>query len=99
MDKIKALAPDIIAQDIMFERSQEAGWKMLQLMRLDPELARIPIVLYTAAVSVVRDAAMAEQLNRLEVRVVLKPFHIDQLLQVLREVRTAQGLIDQAMDL
>jgi two-component system, OmpR family, response regulator VicR len=98
IDKIKALAPDIIAQDIMFEHSQEAGWKMLHLMRLDPQLARIPIVLCTAAVSVVRDAAMAEQLDQLGIRVVLKPFHIDQLLQVLREVRTAQGLIDQALD-
>jgi CheY-like chemotaxis protein len=97
VDKIKALAPDIIAQDIMFEHSQEAGWKMLHLMRLDLDLARIPVVLCTAAVSVVRDPAMAEQLNRLGVRVVLKPFHIDELLQVLSEVRTAQGLIDQAI--
>jgi two-component system, OmpR family, response regulator VicR len=98
IDKIKALAPDIIAQDIMFEHSQDEGWKMLHLMRLDPELARIPIVLCTAAVSVVRDPAMAEQLDRLGVRVVLKPFHIDELVQVLSEVRVAQGLINQAID-
>jgi two-component system, OmpR family, response regulator VicR len=98
IDKIKAMAPDIIAQDIMFEHSQDQGWKMLHLMRLDPELARIPIVLCTAAVSVVRDPAMAEQLDRLGVRVVLKPFHIDELVQVLSEVRVAQGLIDQAID-
>jgi two-component system, OmpR family, response regulator VicR len=80
VDKIKALVPDIIAQDIMFERSREAGWKMLHLTRLDPELARIPIVLCTAAVSVVRDASMAEQLDPLGIRVILKPFHIDQAL-------------------
>ena len=98
VDRIKALAPDIIAQDIMFEHSQDQGWKMLHLMRIDPELARIPIVLCTAAVSVVRDAAMAEQLDRLGVRVILKPFHIDELLQVLSEVRIAQGLINQAID-
>jgi CheY-like chemotaxis protein len=98
IEKIKALAPDIIAQDIMFEHSQDQGWKMLHLMRLDPELARIPIVLCTAAVSVVRDEAMAEQLDRLGVRVILKPFHIDELVQVLSEVRTAQGLINQAID-
>jgi len=98
VDRIKALAPDIIAQDIMFEHAQDQGWKMLHLMRIDPELARIPIVLCTAAVSVVRDAAMAEQLDRLGVRVILKPFHIDELLQVLSEVRIAQGLINQAID-
>jgi CheY-like chemotaxis protein len=98
VDKIRALAPDIIVQDIMFEHSQEAGWKMLHLMRLDPELARVPIVLCTAAVNVVREATMAEQLDRLGVRVVLKPFTINELLQVLSEVRIAQGLIDQAID-
>jgi two-component system, OmpR family, response regulator VicR len=98
MDRVKALAPDIIAQDIMFEHSQNEGWKMLHLMRLDPELVRIPIVLCTAAVSVVRDEAMAEQLNRLGVRVVLKPFNIAELLQVMSEVRTAQSLINQATE-
>jgi two-component system, OmpR family, response regulator VicR len=98
VDKIRALAPDLIVQDIMFEHSQEAGWKMLPLMRLDPELARVPVVLCTAAVNVVREATMAEQLDQLGIRMVLKPFTIDELLQVLTEVRIAQGLIDQAID-
>ena len=98
MDKVKRLAPDIIVQDLLFEGTQELGWKTLHLLRMDPELARIPIVLCTAAVSVVRDEAMAEQLDRLGVRVVLKPFHIDELLRVLGEVRIAQGLINQAID-
>jgi CheY-like chemotaxis protein len=98
MDKVKRLAPDIIVQDLLFEGTQELGWKTLHLLRMDPELARIPIVLCTAAMSVVRDPAMAEQLDRLGVRVVLKPFHIDQVLEVLKEVRIAQGLIDQAID-
>ncbi len=94
--KVKALAPDIIVQDLLFERSQELGWKFLTLVRLDPELARIPLILCTAAVRTVNDPAMAEQLNRLGVRVVLKPFLIDDLLTALRETRTAQALIDQA---
>jgi CheY-like chemotaxis protein len=98
MGKIKALAPDIIVQDIMFEGTKEQGWKMLHLLRIDPQLARIPIVLCTAAVSVVRDEVMAEQLDRLGVRVILKPFHIDELVRVLTEVRVGQGLIDQAFD-
>jgi two-component system alkaline phosphatase synthesis response regulator PhoP len=98
IDKVKALAPDIIVQDIMFEHSQEVGWKFLHLTQLDPELSRIPLVLCTGAVGVVRDAAMAEQLDRLGVRVILKPFNIDELLAVLTEVRTAQGLLDQAAD-
>ena len=96
--KVKALAPDVMVQDILFEGTQELGWKFLTLVRLDPELARIPLILCTAAVRTVNDPEMAEQLNRQGIRVVLKPFTIDDLLTALREVLTAQSLIDQATD-
>jgi len=96
IEKVKVLAPDLIVQDLLFEGMQELGWKFLTLVRLDPQLARIPLILCTAAVRTVNDPAMAEQLNRLGVRVVLKPFTIEDLLTALRETRTAQALIDQA---
>src|SRR5215213_6852436 len=96
MDKVKALAPDLIIQDLLFEGTQELGWKFLTLVRLDPELARIPLILCTAAVRTINEPEMAEQLDRLGVRVVLKPFTIDDLLTTLNDVRTAQSLIDQA---
>src|SRR5918996_1288994 len=51
--KVKTLAPDVIVQDLLFEGMQETGWKFLTLVRLDPDLARIPIVLCTAAVRTV----------------------------------------------
>ncbi len=96
--KTKAVAPDVIVQDIMFEGSQEQGWKYLTLSRLDPELARVPFVLCTAATQYVHDPRMAEHLNRLGVRVVLKPFNIEDLLAALRDVMAANRLIDQALD-
>jgi CheY-like chemotaxis protein len=96
LDKVRALAPDIIVQDLLFEGTQELGWKFLTLARLDPELARIPLVLCTAAVRTVNDPDMAEQLDRQGIRVVLKPFTINDLLTTLDEVRTAQALINQA---
>jgi CheY-like chemotaxis protein len=98
MDKVKSLAPDIIVQDLLFEGSQETGWKFLTLVRLDPRLARIPLVLCTAAMQTVHDPEMAEQLDRLGVRVVLKPFDIEELLAALSEVLTAQVLINEATD-
>ncbi|MBW3634595.1 MAG: response regulator [Chloroflexi bacterium] len=98
IDKVKALAPDIIVQDLLFEGTQEIGWKLLTLVRLDPQLARIPLVLCTAATRTVNDPEMAEQLDRQGIRVVLKPFDIEQLLTTLAEVHTAQVLIDQASD-
>jgi CheY-like chemotaxis protein len=94
--KVKALAPDIIVQDLLFEGTQELGWKFLTLVRLDPELARVPVVLCTAAVRTVNDPEMAEQLDRKGIRVVLKPFTIEDLLTTLSEVLTAQSLINEA---
>ena len=93
--KVKALAPDIIVQDLLFEGTQELGWKFLTLVRLDPQLARVPLVLCTAAVRTVNDPEMAEQLEQKGIRVVLKPFTIEDLLTTLDEVRTAQSLINQ----
>jgi CheY-like chemotaxis protein len=98
IDKVKRLAPDIIVQDLLFEGMQETGWKFLQLVRLDPELAVIPVVLCTAAVRTTNDPEMAAQLDRLGVRVVLKPFLIEDLLTALSETLTAQGLINEATD-
>jgi CheY-like chemotaxis protein len=96
MDKVKRLAPDIIVQDLLFEGTQELGWKFLTLVRLDPELACIPLILCTAAVRTVNEPAMAEQLDRLGVSVVLKPFLIEDLLSAVSGALTAQALIDEA---
>jgi two-component system response regulator VicR len=96
--KVKALVPDIIVQDLLFEGTQELGWKFLTLARLDPQLARVPLVLCTAAVRTVTNPEMAEQLNQKGIRVVLKPFTIEDLLATLDEVRAAQSLINQDAD-
>jgi CheY-like chemotaxis protein len=98
IEKVKALAPDVVVQDLLFEGVQETGWKFLQLMRLDPELARIPLILCTAAVRTIHDPEMAQQLDRLGVRVVLKPFLIEDLLGAIGGALTAQTLIGQASD-
>jgi two-component system, OmpR family, response regulator VicR len=98
IDKVRALAPDVIVQDLLFEGTQELGWKFLTLVRLDPELSRIPLVLCTAAVRTVNDPEMAEHLDQQGIRVVLKPFTIEELLTTLSEVRTAQALINHATE-
>jgi CheY-like chemotaxis protein len=98
ISKVKTLAPAIIVQDLLFEGLQETGWKFLTLVRLDPELARIPIILCTAAVRTVSDPEMAEQLDRLAVRIVLKPFLIEDLLSAIAGALTAQALIAEATE-
>ena len=66
------------------------------MVRLDPQLARIPLILCTAAIETVTAPDMAANLDRLGVRVVLKPFDLDDLLTAISEVLTAQTLINQA---
>lgn len=90
LDRVRELAPDVIVQDLLFEQTQDRGWKFLTLVRLDPELSRIPLILCTAAVAVIRDEAMAANLRQLGVRVVLKPFNIEDLLAALATVLREQ---------
>ena len=85
LPQIRALQPDAILQDLRFAGVSEASGQLLTAARLDPELAHIPIILCTAATRVVQDAVIAEQLRQLRVRVVLKPFDINDLLSVLAE--------------
>jgi two-component system, OmpR family, response regulator VicR len=85
LEKLKAIAPDLIVQDLLFEGMHETGWTFLTMSRLDPDLARVPLVLCTAAVTTIKDPDMAEQLKRLGVRIVLKPFDITQLLATIAE--------------
>jgi CheY-like chemotaxis protein len=96
--RLRTIAPDVIVQDVVFEGKSEAGWQLLAMVRLDPELARIPLVLCTGAVETVSNQIMAENLNRHGVRVLIKPFDLDELLSALRDVLTAQHLINQARD-
>lgn len=86
MARLKALQPDLIVQDLLFAGVQEAGWEFLTLVRLDPELARIPLILCTAALEVVKDEDMARRLADQRVTVILKPFNIQELLDVAQRV-------------
>ena len=74
LDRIKAVAPDLIVLDVLFE-GDDKGWQFLKLSRLDRELCRVPIVLCTAAVQTVQE--MADHLAVQNIGVVLKPFDLD----------------------
>lgn len=96
LSRLREMAPDVIVQDMVFTGNSEAGWLLLTTARLDPVLARIPVVLCTGAVETVSHPVMAQNLDRLGVRVLIKPFHLDDLLTAVREALAAQHLINQA---
>lgn len=93
--RLVALAPDVIVQDLLFAGQSETGWSSLTLAQLHPELLRIPRILCTAASDRVREPAMAANLDTLGIRVLLKPFLLEDLLAAVSDALTAQWLIDQ----
>lgn len=83
--RMTAFAPDVIVQDLCFTGLPETGWRFLTLMRREPELSRIPLILCTAATTQGTDPAQKEHLDRLGVRVLLKPFEQDELLTTIAQ--------------
>ena len=88
LGQIAALQPDLIILDYMWAHDDH-GWSLLQMLRMDPGTAAIPIVLCTGAVREVE--ALAPHLAEMGVRVVLKPFDIDHLLAVIAEALAPEG--------
>ena len=80
LDEIRADPPDLVILDYLWA-GDDAGWSMLQLLRLDRITAKTPIVLCTGAKKEVK--ALGDRLTRQNVRVILKPFDIDELLQAI----------------
>jgi CheY-like chemotaxis protein len=82
LGQLAQLAPDLIILDYMWP-GDDNGWAYLQLLRMRPATAQIPIVLCTGAIREVE--ALADHLAEMGVQVVLKPFNIDRLLDVIAD--------------
>ncbi|HVA88538.1 MAG TPA: response regulator, partial [Chloroflexota bacterium] len=77
------LKPDAIVLDLRMEKP-DTGWQLLELLRLDPDLATVPVILCSADVTRLHERQQA--LAAHNCRVLDKPFHLDELLGVLREI-------------
>ena len=86
LDEIASLEPDPIILDYMWV-GDDSGWSLLQMLRMSPKTSDIPIILCTGAVREVAD--MDARLSEMGVRVVLKPFDIDELVHVVNDVLAA----------
>jgi DNA-binding response OmpR family regulator len=75
--EIRAIAPDLVILDFLIG-GEAHGWNLLQKLKMDREVAKIPIIVCTAAVQLVKD--LEGHLTAKNVRVILKPFDIDELL-------------------
>ncbi len=74
---VKERQPDLVVLDVRLDHP-ESGWTILELLRLDPATARIPVIVCSADIH-----CLHEQTARLEqqgYRLMEKPLQLDALL-------------------
>jgi CheY-like chemotaxis protein len=79
---IRQLQPALVILDIRLEHP-EGGWKVLNLLRLDPTTKDIPVIVCTA--DAVQLQTKTEQLKKHHAAPLLKPFDLDDLLVKIAE--------------
>ena len=85
IEPIRSTNPELLIVDLRLRGAEISGWDILQAIRADEELSRLPIIICTADSFQLADRAeeMAE-LPRVEV--LLKPFQIDELDAMVRRL-------------
>jgi DNA-binding response OmpR family regulator len=79
LDLIRTTEPDLVILDVRLP--DVSGWDILQALKLDPKTSMIPVLVCSAAVQELR--ALENQLARMGVDVLIKPFAIDTLLTMV----------------
>lgn len=75
------IAPDLVILDFLIG-DEAMGWQMLQKLRMYRPTEKLPVVVCTAALALVRE--LEGHLLTKNVVVVLKPFDVDELLEVVQ---------------
>ena len=75
---IKEQQPNLVILDIRMG-APEAGWNVLELLRLDPATASIPVIVCSADVVFLR--AKEDALHALKCDILEKPFDLEALLE------------------
>ncbi len=79
-DHISQIRPDLIILDMMIGR-EDLGWQLTQMLKMSPKTNGIPLILCTGAVNQVEQ--LGTHLNNLAIGVVIKPFELHRLLEVI----------------
>jgi CheY-like chemotaxis protein len=81
-ESIKELQPSLIVLDIWIQKADN-GWEVLNLIRLDPTTANIPVIVSSTDI---RDLeAKAQLLRSLNCEILPKPFNLQTLLDKVNE--------------
>jgi CheY-like chemotaxis protein len=85
---VKRHRPDLVILDIVIGRD-EAGWRVLNLLTLDPETRPIPVLVCSAAVQSLREHE--EALRGMGIETIPKPFDLDALLAAIDRTLAQHG--------
>lgn len=83
LERVKAEPPDLIVLDFIV-LDEGKGWQFLQMLKMDRGTRDIPVVACTAAARMVEELQV--HLDEMGVKVVLKPFDIDNLLAEIQKL-------------
>ncbi len=78
--EVRDVRPDLVILDFVIG-GETHGWQMLQKMKMTRATMHIPVIVCTAALSLARE--LDGHLRTKNVAVVLKPFDIDDLVDVV----------------
>src|SRR6266480_5363000 len=82
LEQVRNTEADIIILDFIFGQRELEGWQLLQKIRMDPSLEKVPVIVCSAALLEIKqqEGYLTEQ----GVLVVLKPFTVSQLEEAPR---------------
>jgi CheY-like chemotaxis protein len=80
LETIRTLKPDLVIMDFIIGH-EDSGWQLLQAAKMDRQTRGIPVIVCTGAVRQVTE--LSQHLDEMGVHVVIKPFDIDHLLEVI----------------
>lgn len=87
LQSIRDLQPDLVIMDFIVGR-EDSGWQLLQAAKMDRSTRAIPVIVCTGAIKQVTELSV--HLDEMDVHVVLKPFDIDHLLEIIDKVWKSQ---------
>jgi CheY-like chemotaxis protein len=86
--KVKEEKPDLVILDIRMD-SPTTGWKVLDLLTLDPETSAIPVIICSASAEHITPEKN-DWLASHGIEVLPKPFDIDDLLSIVERMLSSR---------
>jgi two-component system, OmpR family, response regulator len=95
METLRTIEPDLVIMDFIVG-GEASGWQLLQAAQMDRATRDIPTIVCTAAVRQITE--LSDHLDAMDVHVVVKPFDIDHLLEVIRLVSKSRNSPTPGLD-